>query len=132
MMNKFFYQLKNLLNGDSNSEEEVAPISSSTTTPMNKPNNLNEKKIRLIVEGRVQGVGFRYTTKQAADRIGVFGIVRNENDGSVYIEVNGDPQKVDRFIEEIRHSPSPSGKVDHVTLEEDASIEERVKFSITN
>ncbi|MCI3029315.1 acylphosphatase [Desemzia sp. C1] len=99
---------------------------------MNEPTNLNVKKVRLIVEGRVQGVGFRYTTKQVADRIGVYGIVRNENDGSVYIEVNGDPNKVDDFIEEIRHSPSPSGKVNNVTLEEDASIEERIKFSITN
>src|SRR5690606_9709233 len=129
-MNKFFSQIKSLFNGDS--LKEVALVSSSTTTPMNEPTNLNVKKVRLIVEGRVQGVGFRYTTKQVADRIGVYGIVRNENDGSVYIEVNGDPKKVDDFIEEIRHSPSPSGKVDHVTLEEDASIEERVKFSITN
>ena len=129
-MNKFFSQLKSLFNGDS--QKEIAPVSSSTTTPMNEPTNLNVKKVRLIVEGRVQGVGFRYTTKQVADRIGVYGIVRNENDGSVYIEVNGDPNKVDDFIEEIRHSPSPSGKVDHVTLEEDASIEERIKFSITN
>ena len=129
-MNKFFSQIKSLFNGDS--QKEVAPVSSSTTTPMNEPTNLNVKKVRLIVEGRVQGVGFRYTTKQVADRIGVYGIVRNENDGSVYIEVNGDLNKVDDFIEEIRHSPSPSGKVDHVTLEEDASIEERVKFSITN
>lgn len=129
-MNKFFSQIKSLFNGDS--QKEVAPVSSSTTTSMNEPTNLNVKKVRLIVEGRVQGVGFRYTTKQVADRIGVYGIVRNENDGSVYIEVNGDPNKVDDFIEEIRHSPSPSGKVDHVTLEEDASIEERIKFSITN
>ena len=129
-MNKFFSQIKSLFNGDS--QKEVAPVSSPTTTPMNEPTNLNVKKVRLIVEGRVQGVGFRYTTKQVADRIGVYGIVRNENDGSVYIEVNGDPNKVDDFIEEIRHSPSPSGKVDHVTLEEDASIEERIKFSITN
>lgn len=129
-MNKFFSQIKSLFNGDS--QKEVAPVSSSTTTPMNEPTNLNVKKVRLIVEGRVQGVGFRYTTKQVADRIGVYGIVRNENDGSVYIEVNGDPNKVDDFIEEIRHSPSPSGKVDHVTLEEDTSIEERIKFSITN
>lgn len=129
-MNNFFSQIKSLFNGDS--QKEVAPVSSSTTTPMNEPTNLNVKKVRLIVEGRVQGVGFRYTTKLVADRIGVYGIVRNENDGSVYIEVNGDPKKVDDFIEEIRHSPSPSGKVDHVTLEEDASIEERVKFSITN
>ncbi|WP_236005830.1 acylphosphatase [Desemzia sp. RIT 804] len=86
----------------------------------------------MIVEGMVQGVGFRYTTKQVADRIGVYGIVRNENDGTVYIEANGDVDKIADFIEAIRKSPSPSAKVEHVTVEEDATIEEHVKFSITN
>lgn len=54
-MNNFFSQIKSLFNGDS--QKEVAPVSSSTTTPMNEPTNLNVKKVRLIVEGRVQGVG---------------------------------------------------------------------------
>ena len=43
------------------------------------------KKIKMTVNGRVQGVGFRYMTKVVADLIGITGIVRNEDDGSVYI-----------------------------------------------
>lgn len=90
------------------------------------------KKVKIRVEGTVQGVGFRYSTKMAADKIHVSGIVKNQNDGSVYIEANGDPEKIDDFIKEIRKSPSPSASVDKVSVEEDESIEERVKFTITN
>ena len=39
------------------------------------------KKIRIQVQGRVQGVGFRYTTKLLADRMGIQGSVKNESDG---------------------------------------------------
>lgn len=43
-------------------------------------------KAKLNVQGVVQGVGFRFTTKKLADQLDVHGIVRNESDGSVYIE----------------------------------------------
>ncbi len=71
-------------------------------------------------------------TKTVADQIGVFGSVRNQSDGSVYIEANGEPNKIDSFIEEIEKSPSPSGQVDHLEITEDPSLPERIKFSITN
>lgn len=90
------------------------------------------KTIRMKVKGRVQGVGFRYMTKMVADLIGVFGIVQNETDGSVYIEANGDSDKIDLFIAKIKQSPTPSGRVDDLQLEEDASIKIRNKFSVTN
>ncbi|MGL4265782.1 MAG: acylphosphatase, partial [Weissella cibaria] len=38
---------------------------------------------KVIVRGRVQGVGFRYFTKQLADKLGVTGVVWNASDGSV-------------------------------------------------
>lgn len=82
--------------------------------------------------GRVQGVGFRFMTKMIADQIGIFGIVRNQSDGSVYIEANGDSLKIDKFIEKIKKSPSPSAKVNKLEVTEDSSLPERVKFSITN
>ena len=44
------------------------------------------KNYKIIVFGIVQGVGFRYTTKAIADNMGIKGIVRNQNDGTVYIE----------------------------------------------
>lgn len=129
-MKSFFSQLRDKMLGDSNAKK--APVSSSTTTPVNQSIDPSTRRVRMIVEGMVQGVGFRYTTKQVADRIGVYGIVRNENDGSVYIEANGEIDKIDDFIEAIRKSPSPSARVDHVTVEEDDTIEEHLKFSISN
>lgn len=131
-MKHFFSKMKQQFTDDQDTKTNEAPISSSTTTPKNQPVDTNSKKVRLIVEGMVQGVGFRYSTKRVADQIGVYGIVRNENDGSVYIEVNGEPDKVERFVESVRQSPAPGGNVKHVTLEEDETIKERTEFTITN
>lgn len=39
------------------------------------------EKLRMNVQGRVQGVGFRYMTKMVADQLGVTGSVKNEDDG---------------------------------------------------
>ena len=51
-------------------------------------------KIKMNVQGRVQGVGFRYMTKIVADQLGITGTVKNEDDGSVTIEAAGDNQKI--------------------------------------
>ncbi|GAB9258713.1 MULTISPECIES: acylphosphatase [Ligilactobacillus] len=72
--------------------------------------------ISLEVYGIVQGVGFRYMTKILADQIGVTGKVLNKNDGSVYIEAQGDPEKLSAFIEGVKASPTPAGRVDRVVL----------------
>ena len=47
------------------------------------------RALRINVTGRVQGVGFRYSTQQKASRLGLFGWVRNERDGSVEIYCEG-------------------------------------------
>jgi len=52
----------------------------------------------VIFRGRVQGVGFRWTTKDVASRFTVRGWVRNEPDGSVRCEVLGDPAEIDAFL----------------------------------
>ncbi|AEB29366.1 acylphosphatase [Carnobacterium sp. 17-4] len=106
------------------------PIESSMDN--NSNGGISMKKVSIRVAGLVQGVGFRYSTKLVADQIGVYGIVRNESDGSVYIEANGDEEKIDKFIEKIRNSPSPSGQVDSITVEELSSLPVRDKFIISN
>lgn len=88
------------------------------------------KKIRIQVEGRVQGVGFRYTTKMLADRMGIKGSVKNESDGSVMIEAIGEEDQVDEFIEAIKDSPSPAGRVTRTKIQEDPSIKERTSFVV--
>ncbi len=89
------------------------------------------KKIRMNVSGRVQGVGFRYTTKMLADQMGIYGSAMNEDDGSVTIEAMGEEDAVDVFVEKVKASPSPYGRVTFFTLEENARITERKRF-ITN
>lgn len=56
---------------------------------------------RVIFEGRVQGVGFRYTVKDLARGFDVCGWVKNLPEGSVELQVMGEPTEVADFIREI-------------------------------
>ncbi len=60
---------------------------------------------RLVIRGRVQGVGFRYAAVEAAEREGVAGWVRNLRDGGVEALVQGDEAAVERMIAWCRHGP---------------------------
>lgn len=66
------------------------------------------KNLIINVEGKVQGVWFRANTKKIADRLKLNGFVRNESDGSVYIELTGDDQHVMKFIEWTLQGPELS------------------------
>ena len=48
-----------------------------------------KKHLNIHIYGKVQLVGYRFTAKMRADKLGVSGFVRNESDGSVYIEALG-------------------------------------------
>ncbi|NLX07566.1 MAG: acylphosphatase [Phycisphaerae bacterium] len=63
---------------------------------------------RLVhFEGDVQGVGFRYTARSVARRYDVTGYVANLPDGRVEIHVEGPPNEIDRFVDEIRQEMGP-------------------------
>lgn len=62
--------------------------------------------LRVIVHGRVQGVGFRYYTRREAIRLGLTGWVRNLSDGSVEAVINGDPGQIDIMKQWLNHGPS--------------------------
>ena len=62
-----------------------------------------EKRYRLSFYGIVQGVGFRYTAMHAANMYRLTGYVKNEYDGSVTCEVQGDEDAIDRFVATIRN-----------------------------
>ncbi len=61
-----------------------------------------EKRYRLHFYGMVQGVGLRYTAMHAANMYRLTGYVKNEYDGSVTCEVQGDEDAIDRFVSAIR------------------------------
>ncbi|MDX2115100.1 MAG: acylphosphatase [Planctomycetota bacterium] len=58
-------------------------------------------RLRLSFQGRVQGVGFRATAERAATRHALAGWVRNEPDGSVTMEIEGDPDTLERCIADL-------------------------------
>ena len=61
---------------------------------------------RIVVGGRVQGVGYRDALSEQAQRLGVAGWVRNRRDGSVEALLQGKTQDVEALIEWARIGPS--------------------------
>ena len=68
----------------------------------------NIKRVRVIIRGRVQGVGFRYFTQREGERLGLVGWVKNLSNGDVEAEAEGDEAQVDAFVEAIRRGPPAS------------------------
>ena len=56
----------------------------------------------IVFTGRVQGVGFRYTTRSIARGYKVTGFVRNMPDGSVYLVAEGPPAEVEAFVSALK------------------------------
>ncbi|MEE9462675.1 MAG: acylphosphatase [Bacteroidales bacterium] len=71
------------------------------------------KHYNILVRGHVQGVGFRYSAMRAAELYNVFGFVRNEPDGSVYIEAEGETFNLDMYLDWCRKGPG-YGRVEKV------------------
>ena len=59
---------------------------------------------KILYEGRVQGVGFRFSVKSIATGYDVVGSVRNLIDGRVEVEAQGEEAEIDAFLEEILDS----------------------------
>jgi acylphosphatase len=63
------------------------------------------KNITLQIYGKVQGVYFRASTREKAIELNIAGFVRNEKDGSVFIEAEGSSESLEIFLEWCRHGP---------------------------
>lgn len=75
------------------------------------------KAVKVKVSGRVQGVYFRASTQKQAKSLGIKGTVKNLDDGSVYIEAEGNKENLDLFISWCKSGP-PAARVDDFTCEE--------------
>lgn len=76
-----------------------------------------ERHYKITVSGRVQGVFYRASTKQMADLLGLKGFVRNQPEGTVYIEVEGHEDVLIKFIDWCHHGPDRA-EVTHVSVNE--------------
>jgi len=73
------------------------------------------KHINIKVTGKVQGVFFRASTKAVADQMGVKGFVKNEKDGSVYVEAEGEATILEMFVDWCKEGPEKA-KVEQVEI----------------
>lgn len=70
----------------------------------------------LTLTGKVQGVGFRYSAYHQAISCGLKGYVKNQRDGTVAIDIEGDETSVELFIEWSRTGP-PRARVEGINIE---------------
>lgn len=73
------------------------------------------RSVKVNVYGKVQGVGFRYSALQKANEMGVRGFVKNRTDGSVYMEVEAEPELLEQFLLWCQKGPSWS-RVDKIMV----------------
>jgi acylphosphatase len=64
-----------------------------------------KQHLNIKIYGKVQGVSFRYYSLEKARELGLYGFARNEPDGRVYIEVEGEEEKLKRFLDWCRQGP---------------------------
>lgn len=74
-------------------------------------------RYKINVKGKVQGVFYRASTQAKAKELGLSGWVKNEEDGSVLIEAEGEEQKLEKMLEWCRQGPG-AAIVNDVEFEE--------------
>jgi len=67
-------------------------------------NNEKIERVHVLYTGRVQGVGFRFTTHQIAQQFPITGYVRNCPDGSVELVAEGTYEEILNFLHAVRNS----------------------------
>lgn len=75
------------------------------------------KQVRIRITGHVQGVFFRATAQEEAEKLRLFGVAKNETDGSVTIDVGGNDDRINEFIGWCLHGPE-GATVDHIDVQE--------------
>ena len=86
-------------------------------------------RAHIIIEGRVQGVGYRANTRRYANQLGLIGWVRNLRDGRVEIIVEGNEEMIDRLIQWCYRGPA-SAYVSKVNVEKSMPTREFRDFKI--
>ena len=79
--------------------------------------NLSHSAFYARVNGKVQGVGFRYSAIREAERLGINGWVRNAANGDVEVWAEGPPQRLEQFLKWL-HRGTQFSRVDSVEMQD--------------
>lgn len=87
------------------------------------------KRYNMIFKGRVQGVGFRYKSYLLANELGLTGDVNNLYDGDVELNIQGDREKIDLFLEKL--AKDRFIRIDDIEIKEKELIKDEKKFKLS-
>lgn len=87
-------------------------------------------RVNLLIEGRVQGVGFRWFAKELAHELGITGSVKNNYDSTVEINAQGDKTKVEQFVFRLYEGPNRFARVDNIRVRETETVEGEKEFEV--
>jgi acylphosphatase len=89
---------------------------------------MSTRRLRILVRGLVQGVAYRASTRYEAQRLGLTGWVKNQPDGSVLLEAQG--ERVPELEKWCRRGP-PAAEVTGIEVEELDVVEGERGFAVT-
>jgi acylphosphatase len=89
----------------------------------------DKAQVRIVVNGRVQGVGFRFATAQEARALGLSGWVRNLPDGRVKIQAEG-PRRNLEMLAAWAHQGPPAARVTEVEVEWSEYVGQMQRFAV--
>ncbi len=69
---------------------------------------MKQVRMRILLEGRLQGLNFRYRTQRRAKKLGMTGFVRTLSDGRIEIEVQGSQDNVGKMLAWCQEEPQSS------------------------
>lgn len=87
-------------------------------------------RLAITIFGNVQGVGFRYEAQKQAKSLVLSGFARNQIDGTLYLEAEGEEEKIDKFIHWCQSGPQYA-EVEKV-VQENLPVKKSVGFIIKN
>jgi len=76
---------------------------------------------KILVTGRVQGVGFRWSAVREAKNLGIKGFVKNLSNGSVYIEAEGSREQLNAYVDWCKKGPG-FGYVESVSTDHSVPV----------
>jgi len=85
--------------------------------------------LKIKIFGRVQGVFFRYEALKKAKELNIKGFVKNENDGSLYLEAEGEKENLKKFLKWCRRGPILA-RVEKIQFEFNKEIKNFSEFKI--
>lgn len=89
----------------------------------------SRRRVRVVIYGQVQGVGFRYSARMRGNGLGLTGWVRNRPDRTVEAVAEGPEPAISTFLAWLRQGP-PGARVERIVVEDEAPLNEGGQFRI--